>query len=280
MEPEEGMGKRMVTVEVTGTQSSALRSGRAIISKPQDLEDEGAAILKVYAECEAGPLTDSPLMHTTVSGRLENSFTGVLVLEVYPFVVRTSLIAAHIDILNDWVGSVRDQLAAGVHPAPCALYVRRLPNNVEGALPLSGADVQAAAKAILGDIPTTLSTTTALQWSLHIQTTVAKTIKIKKEVEANPSTKTSIVNEEKESSPTFEVTGRHLTTNKLCLRELESHHQPHAPFILGELPSLASLHETADAREQQRDAAMLRLQPRDVGVSYPFQQLKGVPISK
>ena len=169
---EEGMGKRMTTVEVTGMQSVPLRSGKVIIAKPQDLEAEGSAILKASHERQAGTHNDDALMHTTVSGKLVDAATRALVLEVYPFVVRTPLTATQTD-MSDWVGAVRDSLAAGVHPAPCALYARHGSKGVDDALPLlSGADVLSAAKVILEDHTThTNSTATAimaLRWSLHI----------------------------------------------------------------------------------------------------------------
>eukprot|EP00658_Telonema_sp_P-2_P003470 TRINITY_DN11291_c0_g1_i3.p1 TRINITY_DN11291_c0_g1~~TRINITY_DN11291_c0_g1_i3.p1 ORF type:complete len:227 (+),score=54.45 TRINITY_DN11291_c0_g1_i3:89-769(+) len=170
---EEGMGKRMITVEVTGMQSASLWSSKVVITKPQDLEAEGSTLLQAYAERQSDV---SALVHTTVSGRLLDTTTGALVLEVYPFVVRTLLTATQGD-MSDWVDAVREELAAGVHPAPCGLYARRVSRGVDVAS-LSGGDVLSTAKALLGvdsSITTSPSTTpTTLQWSLHVQATVVE----------------------------------------------------------------------------------------------------------
>jgi hypothetical protein len=190
-----GMGKRMITVEVKGMQSSSLRSGKVIVTKPHDLEAEGKAILETYAACQS----DDSLLRTTVRGRLVDTATGALVLEVFPFLVRTSLTSTQAD-MSDWVGAIRDELAAGVHPAPSALYARRVSKGVDAAVPISGADVFSAA------IPSSISPSVpiVLQWCLHIEATVCEAVKIKKEIPV-PVAPTPVLGDEESSSPVDRV---------------------------------------------------------------------------
>ena len=172
-EDEPAMGKRMVTVEVTGTQSSALRSGRLVVTCPGDIEAEAAAVAEALAERGCAACGDKAIVHTTVSGRLMDK-AGAVVVEVYPFVVRTSVGAG----CEELVDAVRDHLCAGVHPAPCGLYARRVSKG--GDVSVSGGDVVAAAKAVLcGGGGGTLG----LCWDVRVCATVVEVAKVMKEVE-------------------------------------------------------------------------------------------------
>ena len=177
-EDEPAMGKRMVTVEVTGTQSATLRSKRFAVTGPEDIEVEVAAVAAALAERGCASGDEKTILYTSVSGRLMDK-SGAVVLEVYPFVVRTSVGAG----CEELAGVVRDHLCAGVHPAPCGLYARRVSKCGDVSIMASGDSVVAAAKELLcGGGAATLG----LCWDVRVCATVVEASKVTKEVEVVP----------------------------------------------------------------------------------------------
>ena len=130
---------------------SQLRNSQFMSASLSDIENEAAAIIKASAVrgCDG-------TIVTSVSGRLVDS-AGRVVLEVFPFVVRTAGGDAGVEPL---VRAVCDHLYAAVHPAPCGLYVRQVLGNAN----VSANDVVAAARSTLCDATHTLG----LQWDLHV----------------------------------------------------------------------------------------------------------------